>query len=279
MIKFKKYIPSKVKHFIKSKLGIANRKADRGDYFHLKKIARYEKTKVLLNGVQITIADSASFLFMHKEIFDQQIYKFKTNNPNPYIIDGGANIGLATIFFKQLYPNSEIIAFEPDAALVDVLESNVKSFGFRDVAIIPKGLWDKNEKLKFKSDGADAGILENLNSNGTPTSVVEVTSLKPFLNKKVDFLKLDIEGAETIVLRDIADALIHVERIFVEYHSFEGQKQTLNEIIDILSKAHFRLYMSIPGNNALKSPFMGLVKYNDMDFQLNIFGFKDNTNG
>jgi hypothetical protein len=33
--------------------------------------------------------------------------------------------------------------------------------------------------------------------------------------------------------------------------------------------------MSIPGNNALNSPLMGLGNYNNMDFQLNIFGYKE----
>ena len=47
--------------------------------------------------------------------------------------------------------------------------------------------------------------------------------------------------------------------------------QSLNEIIEILTKARFRIYMSIPGNNSLKSPYMGLRNYNNMDFQLNIF--------
>ena len=108
--------------------------------------------------------------------------------------------------------------------------------------------------------------------------MVLVESLKPYLQKHVDFLKLDIEGAETVVLKDIVEELKNVERIFVEYHSFVGQEQRLNEVIDILSSAKFRLYMSIPGDNSIKSPFMGLKTYNNMDFQLNIFGFKDFNN-
>ena len=70
----------------------------------------------------------------------------------------------------------------------------------------------------------------------------------------------------------------NVDRIFVEYHSFVGQPQTLNIIVNILSNAKFRLYMSIPGDNSLKSPFLGLRNYNNMDFQLNIFGFKEGLN-
>lgn len=237
---------------------------------------RYTKTTTLLENHEIIIPDSASFLFMHKEIFKEYIYNFKTLNPIPYIIDGGANIGLATIYLKLLYPSAKIIAFEPDSNIFDTLTNNINSFEFKNVELVQKGLWNENKTLSFKSEGADGGLIADIDKTVSATETIEVVSLKPYLQNQVDFLKLDIEGAETIVLKDIQDDLDRVDRIFVEYHSFVGQPQTLNEIIDILTKANFRLYMSIPGNNSLKSPLMGLGNYNNMDFQLNIFGYKEN---
>ncbi|MDR7372333.1 FkbM family methyltransferase [Flavobacterium aquidurense] len=237
---------------------------------------RYTKTTVMLKDREITIPDSASFIFMNKEIFKDEIYRFKTSNKTPYIVDGGANIGLATIYLKLLYPDSNIIAFEPDPEIYMILEENIKTFNFTDVELLQKGIWNDNIILSFSSEGADGGLIADLDKSiATTSKSIEVISLKPYLKKKVDFLKLDIEGAETIVLKDIEDDLIRVDRIFVEYHSFVGQPQTLNEIIDILIKAKFRLYMSIPGNNSLNSPLMGLGNYNNMDFQLNIFGHKE----
>jgi hypothetical protein len=97
--------------------------------------------------------------------------------------------------------------------------------------------------------------------------------LKNYIDKKIDFLKIDIEGAETKVLIDIQEQLHFVEKIFVEYHSFNNQKQTLNEIINILTKAGFRLHINSPGLMS-PSPFMKLNSYNDMDMQLNISGWK-----
>lgn len=87
---------------------------------------------------------------------------------------------------------------------------------------------------------------------------------------------MDIEGAETTVLKDIQGKLINIERIFVEYHSFVGQKQTLNEIIDILTKAKFRLHISSPGLTS-STPFIHLNVYNNMDMQLNIYGIKEES--
>jgi FkbM family methyltransferase len=167
------------------------------------------------------------------------------------------------------------VAFEPDKMIFNILKGNIKSIGLSNVELINKGLWNATDNLSFKSEGADGGLITNLVKTEITNESVEVISLKSYLQVPVDFLKLDIEGAETIVLKDIKDDLINVEKIFVEYHSFIGQVQTLNEIVDILTKAEFRLYMTIPGNNSLKCPLMGLGNYNNMDFQLNIFGYKE----
>ena len=251
-----------------------NKKQSKFPYGEIKKIPRYTETTIVLKGREIKISDSASFLFMHNEIFDQNIYKFKSSNPNPYIIDGGANIGLASIYLKFLYPDSEIVAFEPDPSIFDILKSNIEAYNFTGIELIQKGLWNEDTSISFKSEGADAGLIATLDKTVIATDSIKVISLKPYLKKTVDFLKLDIEGAETVVLKDIENDLDKVERIFVEYHSFVGQKQTLNEIIDILTKANFRLHVSSPGIMS-KSPFIKLNSYNNMDMQLNIYGVKE----
>lgn len=267
-------IPPEIKALIKRKFNVgASRSATEFD--KLKLVPRYTRTTALIDGHKLLIPDSASFLFMYDEIFRTEIYKFRTENISPYIIDGGANIGLASIYFKKLFPAAEIVAFEPDPEIYKVLKSNISSHAFESVKLINKGLWNEEMNLRFKMEGADAGLLKVFNeSDENNIQTVPVISLKPYLQKPVDFLKLDIEGAETVVLKDIAEDLNMVKRIFVEYHSFVGQEQSLNEIINILIESKFRIYMSIPGNNSLKSPFMGLGAYNNMDFQLNIFGFK-----
>ena len=270
----KEIIAPKIRKLLKRKLGLSDKYQKKHPFKQLKKAPRYTKINAILKGVEIIIPDSASFLFMHKEIFEEKIYKFNSSNQSPYIIDGGANIGLASIYFKFLYPKSEIVAFEPDPTIFNILKSNIEAYQFNGVKLIPKGLWSEDSIISFKSEGADAGLITNLDEKATTTTSVDVISLKPYLNKTVDFLKLDIEGSETEVLKDIEENLSLVDRIFVEYHSFVGQKQTLNEIIEILTKAKFRLYMSSPGV-INKTPFISINSYDNMDMQLNIYGIKE----
>lgn len=272
--KFLSVLPPEIKLLLKRKFKKASSQTFT-EFDRLKKVPRYTKTSAIIDGYELQIPDSASFLFMYDEIFRTQIYKFKTQNPTPYIIDGGANIGLSTLYFKKLYPKAVIVAFEPDPDIYAVLQENIANHSLEFVNLVHKGLWNHETSLTFKVEGADAGLLVAAgNEEGINIKTVPVTSLNPYLQKTVDFLKLDIEGAETVVLKDIEDNLDKVERIFVEYHSFVEEEQSLNEILNILKKAKFRVYMSIPGNNSIKSPFMGLRAYNNMDFQLNIFGFK-----
>lgn len=237
---------------------------------------RYTKTNIIFRGVPFIIPDSASFLFMHKEIFKENIYKFETLRTTPYIIDGGANIGLATIYLKLLHPTSKIISFEPDPEIYGLLENNIKVFNFTDIELVQKALWNENKTILFKAEGADAGIISDVDSTISDGEQIEAISLRPYLKNTVDFLKLDIEGAETIVLKDIEGDLGMVQRIFIEYHSFVNQRQSLNEIIDILTKSNFRIYVSSPGLSS-KTPLVYLNTYNNMDMQLNIYGFKNQT--
>lgn len=278
---------NKCKRFIKKNLApeliqYLNRKLNRNvkrkqDGINLFEFPRYTKTTVKLLNKEIIIPDAVSFHFMHNEIFTEEIYKFETLNNEPYIIDAGANIGLATIYLKLLYPSSKIVAFEPDSNIFEMLKSNIESFNFGDVELVRKGLWDDNVNLPFISEGADAGLIAYVDKTAVPSETIEVVSLKPYLERKVDFLKIDIEGSETVVLKDITDFLINIERIFIEYHSFVGQAQSLNEIINILTAANYRLYISTPGLSN-KSPFVTIHTYNNMDMQLNIYGIKKESN-
>ena len=90
---------------------------------------------------------------------------------------------------------------------------------------------------------------------------------------KIDFLKMDIEGAETRVLRRAENYLCNVQNIFVEYHSKVDEKQTLNVIIDILSRCGFRVYMNT--NLVDNQPYIKQNKYNGFDILINIFGIKE----
>lgn len=249
-----------------------------GKFEDLKNVDRFVEKKINLKNTEFTVPDSASFLFMHDEIFEKGIYKFKTLNKTPYIIDGGANIGLSVMYFKEIYPDAQIVAFEPDPYIYNVLNENIGNLKFDGVKCVNKGLWDEETDLTFLTEGADAGTMYYSNDDNSDHLIkVKTTSLAPYLNKRVDFLKLDIEGAEFTVLKDVESKLDVVQNIFVEYHSFVDKEQDLSELLLVLKNAGFRLHINSPGLTSTQ-PFMKLNVYNRMDMQLNIYGYREITN-
>ena len=123
----------------------------------LGKRPRYQDCQVKVNSWNLLIPDAASFLPSYKEIFVDRIYQFRSESTAPKILDIGANIGLSVLFFKHLYPQAEITAYEADPKIFNYLQRNVFENSYHDVELVNKAVWHENTVLNFVSEGADAG--------------------------------------------------------------------------------------------------------------------------
>ena len=274
LIKDSKFLPEKWRFFLGKVVLKLNYYNKTRPYKYLLSVDRFTESDIYFLGKQLRIIDGPSFYSMYKEIFLDEIYKLKNISAKPYILDCGANIGLGSIYLKATYPNAEIISFEPDAKIFKALKQNIhQSFGYSDVLLVNKGLWKEEGKLEFLSEGADGGRIKVDSDSGNIISI-EVTRLSQYLDRKVDFLKIDIEGAEFDVLKEIESKLINVNNIFLEYHSFAGQEQSLPEVLAILKNAGFRLNIVSHGS-FFRTPMFKSVVTNGMDMQLNVFGVRD----
>jgi len=238
------------------------------------RIPRYTKFKIKINGWDLHLPDSASFLSSYENIFVNRIYEFKADNKKPYILDVGANVGVSVLFFKTLFPCSEIIAFEADPKIYEYLLENVHGNGFNDVLIFNKAAWHENALLKFKADGADGGRITF--ANNANTIEVKAVDLREFLRaRKIDFLKMDIEGAETDILLHCSQYLSGVKNIFIEYHSAAGEPQRLDQLLCVLKQNGFRYHMHSGFNK--KMPYLNkLTSFSNYDMMLNIFAWREN---
>lgn len=235
-------------------------------------IKRFVPTEKEFLGKKLYIHDIASFNLCNEELFQSEMYKFKASRPNPCIIDCGANLGMSIIYFKQLYPDASIIAFEADDYIFSFLEKNVKSFGYKDVELINKAVWNNDKTLSFIVEGGAGGRIEEESSKGKYKKVV-CTSLKKYLTgRKIDFLKVDIEGAEYEVIKDCENELKNIDYLFIEYHSMPEREQNLHKILEIVQKAGFSYH--IKEAFTAKHPFIERNLNFGMDLQLNIFCYK-----
>lgn len=214
------------------------------------------------------------FWYIHglNELFIDKSYEFRSDTRTPLILDCGGNIGLSAIYFKRLYPEAKVITFEADKDIAKILRKNLDNFGYKDVEVVPKAVWTKNTTLKFQSDGGVGGqIVDNPDSNSNITEI-EAIRLKDYLNQDVDFVKIDVEGAEYEILKDCAENLTNIKNLFIEYHSFLREEQMLDEILLILKKAGFKYYIKEAWNN-MPIPFTDKRK-SHYDLQLNIFAYR-----
>ena len=225
----------------------------------------------LLFGKPLYFTDSIQLVNGLEEIFMEEMYRQELKD-NPYIIDCGANIGLSVIYMKRQYPNAEIIAFEPDETNFQLLSKNVSSFGYGGVSLRKEAVWVENTMLQFSSQGSMTSKIETTASTGTIE--VNAVRLRDFLEREVDFLKIDIEGAEYKVLCDIADKLYLVKNMFLEYHGSFAQNRELTAVFEMISSAGFNYYIK-EAATLFDYPFQRTKKSDiGYDVQLNIFCFR-----
>lgn len=223
-------------------------------------------------GKKFEFTDGIGFSGTIKELFEEECYFFETNKPAPFIIDCGAYIGLSVFYFKWRFPNAKVLAFEADPETFEVLQKNVSNLKLDNVEVLNRAVWNEEKELIFYSGNSMSGsVMMDANNKGIPVKV-KTARLKNFLNQPVDFLKLDIEGAELEVIKDIRHDLGQVDRIFFEYHSLADKQQGLGEMLEILTEAGFRYYIQ-EAKNYNKRPFTGLKK-DGFDLQLNVFAMR-----
>jgi FkbM family methyltransferase len=208
-----------------------------------------------------------------KEIFVEEIYKQELS-ANAYILDCGANIGLSVIYLKKICPTATIIAFEPDKNNFELLQKNIASHGLQNVELKNEAVWKEETMLSFGSEGTMSSKIV-FDKEAHRSTLTKAVRLKDYLNRKIDFLKIDIEGAEYQVLCDVSDNLSFVNNLFVEYHGMFGQVSELSELFDLFSKKGFRYYIK-EATGVYETPFLREKKNSILyDIQLNIFCFRD----
>jgi len=173
-----------------------------------------------------------------EELLLNEDYYFETEKKAPLIIDAGANVGLAIYYFKTLYPQSKIVAFEPMPELYNIILRNIERNHWENVMVYPYAVdgSDNDNCIFYVQDSGLAGSLEKRNQEGVSADEIrEITvkciRLSEYINESVDYLKLDVEGSETKVIEEIQDYLDKVQHIFIEFH--EGRMKGYNSIAKI----------------------------------------------
>lgn len=176
------------------------------------------------------------------------------------VLEGGMFNGLNTIVFKKLFKNlKKIYAFEliydkvKNKSIAHIIDS------LEELEIIPLALWDRKEKLVFTENVAapySSGINPPLNKNGSEQNfTVDAISIDEYVSEnnieKVDFIKMDIEGAEMKALKGAEQTLIkHRPQLAISiYHSNNDMQDIPIYLHNILKNYIFKIGQYSPDND------------------------------
>jgi len=195
-----------------------------------------------INGVKtnITVDDIEQYTYLFKLFYYELFRVTYMQTKSPVILDGGANIGMTSLYYINKFPTAQIYAFEPSKRNVSLCKTNL--INAPNFKIDQKALWDKSEILEFKLSNCSRYHSAFHRSESTYIEEVKAVRLDDWLKenclKKIDILKLNVEGAELKAIRGLGEMIRNVSVIVGEFHPEFVDKQ---ELIDELQKNKFKI--------------------------------------
>ena len=188
---------------------------------------------------------------IYQEIFEKKECEFSCSGQSPFIIDCGSHIGMSVLYFKREYPDAKIIAFEPDPNNFQILMKNIRANSLGNVTATNAALATCRGRVAFygqiHGDSPDTrgnSIMRYWGDRGNSDRItVNAVRLSSYIQGPVDYLKLDIEGAEQQVLEDIQNKLKYVRDLYVELHetSAAAEETDLDLVVTMLRNSSFEV--------------------------------------
>jgi FkbM family methyltransferase len=185
--------------------------------------------KVRLAGRQLELPNHADTQFVLREIWLDEVYLPIAGMHPASVLDLGANVGLAGLFFRNRFPSlGEIVMLEPDPANFAMLRANMPEAELHREAV---GVRDGMGRIE---GGGGEGVMNHTVSPLEGGGVV-IRSMRGLLARPFDLVKMDIEGAEWDILADLAgepEILGSVRYWMIEFHEgsqFAGSRKQIDE--------------------------------------------------
>jgi FkbM family methyltransferase len=150
---------------------------------------------------------------------------------NPVIIDAGANIGAASIYFSNIFPEAKIVAVEPDPQNAEICRRNCESV--ENVTVVEAAIGSTPGRVKLKRPDKDntSWAVQTERGEGADIRVFTVDELlaEAGLGSKLFIVKIDIEGFEKDLFYSQTSWLSDATVVIIELHDwmFPGQYNSL----------------------------------------------------
>ncbi len=197
------------------------------DYFGL--IDRPYVIFKLRTGIQYKARARTRERHMITDIWIHQVYTKEFDiEKNDIVVDIGANIGVFSVFASYFAKNGTVYAFEPEPESFELLRENAESNNMSNIRLINKAVSARSGKRDFYVGRPGSGGHTFCRIKGRKITV-QTISLEDFFKRyelpKLDFLKMDCEGAEYEILFNCPrTTLAKIKKISMEYHDIDRDK-------------------------------------------------------
>lgn len=231
------------------------------------KIFKYAKAYGLTTGVKLYLAQkykkpavvnfpflqhdvifrgqqSKSDLLIFEQIFCSKDYDISMPIDPKVIIDLGANVRFASIYFSNRFPNANIIALEPNKENYEIACKNVKKYD--NIKLVHGAVWFKTEEINVVDAGlGEAAFRIEAGKGVNAVAAFTIKDLMETMNTDyIDLLKIDIEGAEKEIFEyGYEDWLPATKIVIVETHD-RYRKGTSKAVLGTIAKYDFSLELS-----------------------------------
>lgn len=170
------------------------------------------------------------------------IQEYKLNEGD-YVLDCGAFHGSFGIYAaKRVGEKGRVLCFEPEKRNLEILEDNLKLNNCKNIISIKKGIWNKQDTLKFSGTGPGAQLDKKGNNS---IQVIDIDSELKRLKispTKIKFIKMDIEGAELEAIEGMKNLIKKgsPNLAIASYHWRNGE-QTYKEVEKRLTKLGYKV--------------------------------------
>jgi len=170
----------------------------------------------------------SSDLYVFEQLFVDREYDTPLATPTT-VLDAGANIGLASVYFANRFPDAKIVAVEPESNNFEMLRTNTKRYP--NIRCVRAAVWshpgrltienrdDKSWAFRFSESPVTRGDDANRSADET-VEAIDIDRLARQWNqgRAFDLVKIDIEGAEKEVFAAGGEWLDRSRSIVVECH-------------------------------------------------------------
>ena len=176
------------------------------------------------NKLKCIIRDKSDSIAFYENFF------LNTNNPTKIfeigvediVIDVGAHIGTFTLNAANKAKKGKIIALEPSKETYKILKKNIEINNFKNIISQNIGIWKKTDEIPLYIDENES-IGNNIFQKTKKIEKINVISILDCIERyhleKIDFLKMDCEGAEFEIILGMSDSTLKkIKKISMEVH-------------------------------------------------------------